>query len=175
MSTAVALDFETSDSDPSCACALGMVRLEDGAVAGTLYRLIRPPKSRILFSDIHGLYWRDLCGAPTFAELLPEFTDFLHGAEILIAHNAAFDRRVLRACFSACGAEAPGIPFACTVKGSRIGLPQLEHHRLSDVCRHLGIELDHHKAWSDAMAAARIYLWLRRNAGLSDRDMMLKK
>lgn len=175
MLPAVALDFETSDKDPACACALGMVRIENGTVADTLYRLIRPPKKQIHFSDIHGLYWNDLCDAPTFAELWPEFANFMRGARLFIAHNASFDRRVLRACCMASGVQVPDAPFACTVKGSRLGLPQLPHHKLNDVCSHLGFALEHHKAWSDALAAARIYLWLRQSAGLADEQMMLKK
>jgi DNA polymerase-3 subunit epsilon len=58
------------------------------------------------------------------------------------------------------------------VKGSRRGL-NLPHNKLNDVCQHLGIELDHHHAMSDARAAARIYLHLR-SLGMSDADMMLK-
>lgn len=171
MGAVVALDFETSGSQAHYACALGMTKIEAGVVT-SWYRLIRPPSPYVRFTEIHGLTWDDLRDAPTFAELWPEISAFLSGATLLVAHNASFDRRVLLACCDAAGVEAPAIPFACTVKGSRRGLC-LAHNRLNDVCAHLGIELDHHHAESDAAACARIYLHLR-GLGLSDEDMMLK-
>lgn len=170
--TVVALDFETADRWADSACALGLTRIENGVVVGSLYRLIRPPRSRVFFTEIHGLTWDMLKGEPCFAELWPEFSSFMEGADLLVAHNASFDRRVLYGCCEACGQTPPSVPFACTVKGSRRGL-RLPHNRLNDVCEHLGIALDHHNAASDALAAARIYLHLR-SIGLCDADMMMK-
>lgn len=173
MSCVVALDFETSDKYADSACALGMSRMEDGRVVDNWYSLIRPPRSTVYFTEIHGLTWDMLKDQPTFAELWPQIASFLRGAELLVAHNASFDRRVLLGCCRAFGIEAPDIPFACTVKGSRRGL-RLPHHRLNDVCAYLGLELDHHNAASDAQAAAGIYLHLR-SLGMTDEDMLLKR
>ena len=167
----VALDFETADKYADSACALGMVRLEGGRVADTWYRLIRPPRSRVYFTEIHGLTWDMLKGERSFAELWPEISSFLRSAGLLVAHNASFDRRVLYGCCRAFGFCPPSVPFACTVKGSRRML-RLPHHRLNDVCAYLGLELDHHNAASDAMAAAKIYLHLR-SLGMMDEEMML--
>lgn len=172
MGTVVALDFETSDRWADSACALGLTRIEGGVIVGELYRLIRPPRSRVYFTEIHGLTWDMLKDEPTFAELWPQFSAFMQGAELLVAHNASFDRRVLCGSCSFYGLTPPCLPFACTVKGARRGLG-LAHNRLNDVCAHLGIELEHHHAMSDARAAAKIYLHLR-SIGLSDADMMLK-
>lgn len=172
MPVVVALDFETADKYPDSACALGMSRIENGQVVADWYSLIRPPRSKVCFTEIHGLTWDMLKDQPSFAELWPEISSFLSGAELLAAHNASFDRRVLLGCCRSFGLEAPNLPFVCTVKGSRRGL-RLPHHRLNDVCAHLGFELDHHNAASDALAAARIYLHLR-SIGLSDEDMLLK-
>lgn len=171
MGAVVALDFETSDRYADSACALGMTKIEGGRLSHW-YSLIRPPRPHVCFTEIHGLTWADLKDQPTFAELWPEISAFLSGAALLVAHNASFDRRVLYGCCARYGLEAPATPFACTVKGSRRGL-RLPHNRLNDVCAHLGIELEHHQASSDAAAAARIYLHLR-GIGLSDEDMMLK-
>ncbi len=173
MSCVVALDFETSDKYADSACALGMSRMEDGRVVDNWYSLIRPPRSTVYFTEIHGLTWDMLKDQPTFAELWPQIASFLRGAELFVAHNASFDRRVLLGCCRAFGIEAPDIPFACTVKGSRRGL-RLPHHRLNDVCAYLGLELDHHNAASDAQAAAGIYLHLR-SLGMTDEEMLLKR
>lgn len=172
MGVAVALDFETADRWSDSACALGMSRIRDGRIEAEWYSLIRPPRSVVHFTDIHGLTWDMLKGERSFMELWPEISAFLEGAELLVAHNASFDRRILYGCCKAGGVPAPSAPFACTVKGARrvLGLP---HNRLNDVCEHLGIALDHHNAASDARASALIYLHLRSH-GLIDTDMMLK-
>ncbi len=172
MACVVALDFETADKYADSACALGMSRVEDGKVTANWYRLIRPPRPKVYFTEIHGLTWEMLKDQPTFAELWPDIHGFLAGAGLLVAHNASFDRRVLLGCCRAFGLEAPSLPFACTVKGSRLKL-HLPHHRLNDVCAYLGLELDHHNAASDALAAAKSYLCLRAR-GMTDEEMMLK-
>lgn len=168
----VALDFETADRYPDSACALGLTKLENGVIVDSLYSLIRPPRSRVYFTEIHGLTWNMLKDSPTFAELWPQFSAFMADARLLIAHNASFDRRVLLGCCEKFGLTPPQKPFVCTVKGARRGL-DLPHNKLNDVCAHLGIELDHHNAASDARAAALIYRHLR-SIGLRDSDMELK-
>lgn len=168
----VALDFETADRYPDSACALGMTKLKNGVLVDSMYSLIRPPRSRVYFTDIHGLTWNMLKDSPGFAELWPQFSAFMADARLLVAHNASFDRRVLLGCCEAFRLTPPQTPFVCTVKGARRGL-NLPHNRLCDVCDHLHIELDHHNAASDARAAALIYQHLR-SIGLQDADMALK-
>lgn len=168
----VALDFETADRGTDSACALGMARVRDGRVEDTLYALIRPPRTRVYFTEIHGLTWAMLRDCPTFAQLWPRFSAFLEGADYLAAHNAGFDRSILYGCCRAAGVVPPATPFLCTVRGARQGL-RLPRNRLNDVCAHLGIELDHHNAASDALAAARIYLHLRER-GLPPEAMILR-
>ncbi|MCH5276647.1 MAG: exonuclease [Desulfovibrionaceae bacterium] len=156
----IALDFETADNGADSACALGMARVRGGEVEDVFYRLIRPPRRRIWYTHIHGITWNMVRDCPGFAELWPECAAFLRGADYLAAHNAPFDRRILLGCCAAAGVDAPAAPFLCTVRGARKGL-RLPRNRLSDVCAHLGIALDHHNAASDALAAARIYVYLR--------------
>jgi DNA polymerase-3 subunit epsilon len=74
----------------------------------------------------------------------------------VVAHNAGFDLSVLRAC-----CEEHGIPFAkpasaCTLKLARRLLPELPNHRLDTIARHLGVQLTHHEAESDAAACAEV-------------------
>lgn len=146
--------FETSDTYPESACALGMARIEGGRITDTRIRFIRPPRPRVCFTEIHGLTWSMLRDSPCFADLWPDFSAFMSGADYLVAHNASFDRRVLRGCCRAADIATPDIPFLCTVSGSRRGF-RLRRNRLNDVCAHLGIALDHHKADSDALACSK--------------------
>ncbi len=153
----VALDFETADHGPDSACAVGLVRVEAGQVVHREGLLIRPPRSRILFTGIHGISWPMVATAPTFADVWPRLVPLLDEAGFIAAHNAPFDRRVLQACCAAAGLEPPALPFVCTVQVSRKKWG-LKPNNLPAVCRRLGIGLIHHNAASDAEACARIVL-----------------
>lgn len=85
----------------------------------------------------------------------PELRDFINEADFLVAHNAPFDRDVLRACCKASEITAPMYEFRCTMQMARAKW-NLSSVKLSNVCKHLGIELVHHNALSDAEACAKI-------------------
>lgn len=157
MSEFVAIDFETADYGKDSACAVGLVKVKDGKIAQSLYRLIRPPRREFLFTHIHGLSWENVAREPDFKGVWPEIREFIGGAEFFAAHNAGFDKGVLYACCAAAGAPKPPQPFVCTVVLARKVL-KITPAKLSNVCVQLGIELDHHNALSDAQACARIVL-----------------
>ncbi len=152
-----AIDFETADPGRDSACAVAVVRVEGGRIAARSFRLIRPPRRRFAFTHIHGISWADVAGEPAFGEVWPEVEPLLRGVRFVAAHNAPFDRGVLRACCAAAGLEPPPVDFECTVRLAR-RVWNLWPTRLPDVCRHLGIELRHHDAASDAEACARIVM-----------------
>jgi DNA polymerase-3 subunit epsilon len=153
----VAIDFETADQGRDSACSVGLVRVEGNRIVDRAYRLIRPPRSRFLFTHIHGLTWEDVAGEPTFGEVWPDLVPLLKGAACFVAHNAPFDRSVLNACCAAAGTRAPALPFRCTMRIARERWG-IFPTKLSDVCRELGIALRHHDAASDAEACARIMI-----------------
>ncbi len=156
----VAIDFETADTGRDSACAVALVRVDDGRITRVETRLIRPPRSRFQFTHIHGLTWQDVADEPPFAEIWPELAPVLDGAAYMVAHNASFDRSVLRACCEAAGLEPPTLPFACTMRLARQAW-SLRPTRLPDLCRHLDIPLKHHDPTSDARACARAMIVLQ--------------
>jgi len=157
MTAFVAIDFETASSSPDSACAIGVVRGENGTVTAREVRLIRPPSPHFAFTHIHGITWDDVRDAPDFAEVWRSLRPMLRGARFLAAHWAPFDRSVLSACCVRHGLEAPTLPFVCTVRLARTQWG-IYPTKLPDVCRHLGLELNHHEALSDALACAGIVL-----------------
>jgi DNA polymerase-3 subunit epsilon len=157
----VAIDFETADYGADSACAVALVRVEGWDVVAKTARLIRPPRPWIRFSYIHGIEWEHVADQPVFGQVWPELLPLLDGATNLVAHNAPFDRGVLRACCGAAGLEMPEVPFICTVQVARRTWG-LRPANLPAVCRHLDIPLKHHDPLSDAEAAARIVIAARK-------------
>jgi DNA polymerase-3 subunit epsilon len=156
MATFVALDFETAAYGGITACALGMVRVEDGQVTAERVLLIRPPARRFAFSWLHGITWDDVRDQPDFAGHWPAIAAMLDGADYLAAHNAPFDRGVMAACCVHYGLAPPLQDFLCTVRLAREAW-NIRPTRLPDVCRWLAIPLPrHHDALHDARACAEI-------------------
>lgn len=152
-----AIDFETADSQLDSACAVGVVRVDDGMIHEKFSRLIKPPRKSFRYTSLHGISWKDVREEPTFAEVWNEVKFILDGVEMLVAHNAAFDRSVLHTCLFANGLRAPDIPFLCTMRIARRTW-RIYPTNLPEVCRRLDIALVHHDPLSDAEACARIMI-----------------
>jgi DNA polymerase-3 subunit epsilon len=150
--TWVAIDFETACEDAASACAIGIVR-HAGARTRRAHWLIRPPSKGFSFTYIHGISWRTVAKEPTFGELWPELARFLADVEFIAAHNAAFDRSVLRACCAHAGVAMPPAPWLCTVKLGRAAWG-VYPTKLPNLARFLGADLNHHDALSDASVCA---------------------
>ena len=162
----VAIDFETANYSADSACAIGLVKVAGGEIVETAVHFIRPPSRRFVFTYIHGLTWDHVAEADDFGTLWPKLTPLLEGAKFIAAHNASFDRGVLNACCARHGLAAPAAPFRCTVQISR-RMWNIYPTKLSNVCRELGIALNHHEALSDAMACAQIVLAAKAKSRLT--------
>ena len=157
MTDFVAIDFETADYGADSACAVGLVRVRDGAIAERVMRLVRPPRERFVFTPIHGITWKMVRDSPLFADVWREISPLLEGIRCLVAHNAGFDRNVLRACCAAADIPVAHLRFACTMRAARRTW-NVYPTKLPDVCRFLVIPLRHHDPASDAHACAQIAL-----------------
>jgi DNA polymerase-3 subunit epsilon len=94
--------------------------------------------------------------APALEDVVPALAERLRG-RVLVAHNAAFDRRVLRQAFDRVGVEWPGQPVLCTAALARVLLPLQRERRLGALADSLGIEVElAHRALPDAETCARI-------------------
>ncbi len=153
----LAIDFETADYGPDSACAVGLIRVENGEIVARATFRMKPPRRDFVFTYIHGIRWEDVEGEPTFGELWPRMEPMFRGVQFLAAHNASFDQGVLEACCEAAGIIPPDIPFRCSMVTARQKWG-IYPTRLPDVCRRLRIDLHHHDASSDAEACARIMM-----------------
>ncbi len=162
MPKVVALDFETANYPRDSAIALGISVIEDDLIKETRSWLFRPPGKSIYiredFIKIHGIRPADLKDKPHFHGVWPEIEVYLENVDLLIAHNAGFDRSVLYGVADRYGIALPRYNWQCTVNIARRTWPHLANHKLPTVCEHLGIQLKHHDPASDAEACSKIFL-----------------
>lgn len=165
----VAIDFETATREATSACALGIAVIEGLTIVDAAAWLIQPPFNEYEYRNtaVHGLSAEDTEDAPAFEDVWEEVRGAI-GDATLLAHNAPFDMRVLRALIATRQLEAPVYEYACTVALSRRAWPSLRNHRLDTVCEHCGVDLVHHQAESDARACARVAIEGARSLGASE-------
>ncbi|MBE7635368.1 exonuclease [Sneathiella sp. P13V-1] len=170
MSTFLAIDFETANYSADSACAIGLVRAENGKITDERSYLIRPPSQDFFFTHIHGITWPDVIMEPTFGELWSEITPWFEGVDFFSAHNAGFDRKVLKSCCDTYELENPETEFICTVKLAR-DMWSVRPTKLPNVAEYLGLSLNHHDALSDSRACANIVLAAERDGWGHDTGM----
>ena len=151
------LDFETTGLSSSIdrVIEVGVVRTDsEGNVLREFSSLVNPSRD-VGRTDIHGITAGMLADAPTFQEVLGGLIDALDGA-VIVAHNAAFDTRFLKAEFLRCGIPDLEIDSLCTLKLMLSGFPR-GPRRLADCCEFFGIELGAtHCALDDARMASKL-------------------
>jgi len=157
--TWVAIDFETATREPTSACAVGVAVVRGGRVEERASWLVQPPFNEYEFwnTNVHGISAEDTALAPDFREIWFELQPLVAQGPLL-AHNAGFDMRVLRALRASFELPMPAVSYACTVTMARRAFPMLSSHKLDIVCEHCGIGLVHHDAASDAVACANVAL-----------------
>lgn len=159
--TFTAIDFETATGSPESACAVGIVTVNDGIITEEFYTLIQPPNNEYWYRNVmvHGIKPIETINEKTFDSHFPEIQKRLLGRKI-VAHNEAFDRRVLKSTMKYYGLYYDELEIAdmweCTCKIYRKkGYKPANLKHCADLNN---IQLVHHEALSDARACAKLYL-----------------
>lgn len=155
----IAIDVETANFEPSSICSIGAVKVVDGVIVDERYSLVKPEPDYYHYHccKVHGLSDRDTCDAPCFGTVWADWTDWLKDFT-LVAHNAAFDSRCIKAACRIYRLDEPE-EWKCTLQAARRKIPRvmLQSRSLDSVCEFFGIPLEnHHNALDDARAAAKI-------------------
>jgi DNA polymerase-3 subunit epsilon len=163
----VVFDLEATGLDVSGGdrlISIGAVRLRDGEARERFTSLVNPARSIPPGSiRYHGITDAMVADAPPAAEALTRFQGFI-GDDVLVAHNAAFDRALIFA-EELRGAPAIGNPFLCSVATSRWLDPEEEDHSLDGLCGRAGIVIaGRHQALGDAEATAALWVSLMARA-----------
>lgn len=177
-----AIDFETAhDVFP---CEIGLTRVENGQIIASESWLIKPacfPYMNHWNQKVHGISSADVVNSPTFEDLWSELKPWFED-NYLVAHNAAFDMRVLRSALAYYDLAIPWAEYFCSVSLSRKTWKHLPSHSLGVVSQYHNIQFKHHRAGDDANACAIIALkaFEEMNAfsveeGISKSGIKLKK
>lgn len=166
-----AIDFETANGSPASVCQVGLARVRDGVVVASTGWLIRPPAGHDAFHGgnvrIHGITPDRVADAPDWPSQLDRLLDFL-GDDMLSAHSAAFDMRVLRAASEATGCALGSFSSVCSLQVARKTY-DLPSYRLPAAAAAAGhADFTHHEATADALACARIVIDAARRANAAD-------
>ncbi|MEZ5122928.1 MAG: 3'-5' exonuclease [Solirubrobacterales bacterium] len=117
---------------------------------------VRAPLSRGI-QRLTGITQAMVDEAPEAEIVLADLVAALDG-RVLVAHNASFDRRVLRQACERQGLPWPDPPTLCTVALARRFAPLVRQRRLVPLAESLGIEVaERHRALADAETCGRVF------------------
>lgn len=163
----IVFDVETPNHLNNRMSAIGITVIEDDQITDSFFSYVNPETDFDYFNTrLTGIDQNVVADAPTFPELWEQIEPLM-GSGILVAHNASFDLGVLKRCLRDYEVEwKASAPYCCTVMIGRRLLPEIRHN-LDVMCDYYGIYLDHHKADSDARAAAEILIrYMRAGADI---------
>ena len=164
------IDFETASSNPTSACSIGIVGVEEGKVVLKKHYLINPKEP---FEEstiyIHKITPEMVANEPTFDQIWPEIKQCFNNT-IVFSHNSVFDFRVLKALLEKYNIEKPIFKIGCTYKLARLLWPveEIGNHRLDTIAAYLEFNFNHHNALSDATVCYHIINRGLKMYGLDD-------
>lgn len=151
--TYVIFDLETTGLEPTIheITEIGAIKTK-GAELENIYSTLIKPKAPISaeITRLTGIDDSLVADAPGIETVLPKFLDYV-GEAVLIAHNSDFDVSFLKSQINRFNKEKTlANNVLCTVKLSRLLLPQLPNHKLHTVAGHFGFETkNRHRAMGD--------------------------
>lgn len=162
----VVFDTETTGmalSQGDKAISISAVRIRRGRIqnADIFHTLINPgrsiPRESIQFHHIEDHMVAD---APSISQVYPQFVDFI-GDSVLVAHNAAFDKKCLELAAAESGLPMIDNPILDTLTLSYGINEGVDGHSLDAIAERMGITIEgRHTSMGDARATALIFLGL---------------
>lgn len=160
----VVFDFETTGLSPDMgdrAIEIGAVLIEHGRVTDRFQQIMNPGVRIPLFiENLTGITNAMVKDARSNAEVMSEFYQFIAGHN-LVAHNASFDERFLRAEFKRVKKYfSSGI--VCSLLAARRIFQQAPNHQLATLAMYKNLPSDgvYHRALADAEVTAHLWLSL---------------
>ena len=153
--TIVIFDTETTGFSPvhDRLVEIGAVKFRGSEVLGERTWLINPQRYIPYYAQrVHNITPDMVKNEPTFAEMYPDFLEFIDGA-ILIAHNAPFDVRFITAEAKRNNMPVPRNAVIDSLALFRNWFPDAKSHSLTELLPSLGIDISDmqaHRATDDS-------------------------
>lgn len=155
--TFVAFDVETTGFSPANEriVEIGAVKYRNGKTIESTHWLIHPGIP-INNSSVHRITDETVAGHPRFSDTYKAFVAFA-GDSVLIAHNASFDVRFMRAEIERNHLEPLPNPVVDSLALFRAWYPEAPSHKLGALAGQLGLPAgNRHRAEDDAATLLRI-------------------
>lgn len=161
----VVFDLETTGIAPKKdkVIEISAVKVRDGEVADEFSFLVNPlcsiPYGASQINNITDDMVKD---APTFDKVLPLFIDFIEELP-LVGHNIhSFDMNFIYRDSLAFFRKIPDNDYIDTLHIARECLPQMAHHRMTDLAVHYGISTEGaHRALADCYMTQKVFECLK--------------
>lgn len=132
---------------------IGILRVRNGVVVDQYAQLIHPENPIDGFiTALTGITNEMVIGMPIITEVKAAVQSFI-GDNVIVGHNTSFDIRFLNAGFD----DAIQNEYMDTMQFARKIYPELDHHRLSDLAKHLGLSNNEHRAIADCITTQELY------------------
>ncbi|MBR2802364.1 MAG: hypothetical protein IKE21_07210 [Erysipelotrichaceae bacterium] len=169
------LDLETTglSAERSEIIEIGALRVRNGQPVAEYSRLVKdkyglPP----YIQELTGIREEMLEGEEGIETVLPDFLDWL-GEDLIVGQNVSFDLSFLYENVSRYTERDLSADYVDTLTLSRVLLPEMAHHKLSDLCERYGIRNDQaHRSLSDARATYEVLEAMHREAAEIDPEKL---
>ncbi len=161
--TFVVFDIETTGKDANSdkITEIGAVRIVDGRFESYFETFVNP-KRRIPqeIVELTGITDEMVADAPLYEDICADFYKYCHGAT-LVAHNIDFDSKFIRK-----NSEPLDYIFdhllLDTLALARETITGVSNYKLNTLCAKFNISFNHHRAYSDAFACAKLLVEIMR-------------
>jgi DNA polymerase-3 subunit epsilon len=174
--TVIVFDFETTGLSPDMgdrSIEIGAVLIEGGVITQRFQELMNPDvRIPVFIENLTGITTKMVRESRKNHEVMSDFFDFIDGHN-LVAHNASFDERFLRAEFKRIKKSFSG-GIACSLLASRRLFQQAPNHQLATLAAYKNLPSDgvYHRALADAEVTA--HLWLSLLDELQERHALAR-
>src|SRR5688572_30795142 len=154
------VDIETAGFDPGGApgiTEIAIVIYENGRMLDSYETLLNPEcRMNPYVVKLTGITEEMVREAPLFSDVA-EKIDAITEDCVFVAHSVNFDFSFIQSAFRSCGIDYQRQKL-CTVRLSRKLIPDRPSYSLGNLCKGLGIELQHrHRAMGDAAATVLLF------------------
>ena len=162
----VVFDLETTgvNCNADDVIEISAVRVVSGEITGEFSTLVNPGRPIPFYAtEVNGITDDMVADAPDFETALSDFLEFI-GDAVLVGHNIRrFDLRFLYRDAESFWGKTLGNDYIDTLELAQLYLPELSHHKLTDLAEHFGIETEGaHRALCDCRMNQKIFECLKK-------------